>query len=192
MARRRSSQPTVNAIDPTLLSSTGRRLECLCPPLPRPLLLKGRLGRGSPLLRPPLRRFHHPDVVPRARQPHCDPISADSFSQSTAALAKVHYSLILPTVCEKLGLDNGRWKAWWTFLRKIRRQYPDAENSAHLLSLYSTNPGIQVASTATAARFPDNSSPPASSASRTRSRHSSTSSLAARSRAKLGGPSAAR
>ncbi|SCV74708.1 BQ2448_7737 [Microbotryum intermedium] len=39
-----------------------------------------------------------------------------------------------------------RWKSWWKALRKIRRVHSDAEDTAHLLSLGSLHPGVQLSS----------------------------------------------
>ncbi|SCV72047.1 BQ2448_4741 [Microbotryum intermedium] len=42
--------------------------------------------------------------------------------------------------------ERQRWKSWWKALRKIHRVHSDAEDTAHLLSLGSLHPGVQLSS----------------------------------------------
>ncbi|SCV69797.1 BQ2448_1191 [Microbotryum intermedium] len=54
---------------------------------------------------------------------------------------------IIPEGHQKIfSLTEQRWKSWWKALRKIRRVHSDAEDTAHLLSLGSLHPGVQLSS----------------------------------------------
>src|SRR5882757_6139121 len=53
--------------------------------------------------------------------------------QSRLALLKREYPDIGPSSWTNLfNITPSQWRKWWPFLRKVRRQYPEAENSAHL------------------------------------------------------------
>ena len=88
------------------------------------------------------------------------PISAVSFARTTEALTLREYGVIVPRGWEKeFKLGKGRWKAWWAYLRKFRRFYSDAEDTAHRLSLYNLKAGKHLFSAAKADLFPNNTSP---------------------------------
>jgi Reverse transcriptase (RNA-dependent DNA polymerase) len=70
-------------------------------------------------------------------------ISLEFFGcNSRLALLQREYPGLLPQSWQsRFDFPVARWRGWWKFLRKIRRRYPEAENSAHLLSLNSFSPG---------------------------------------------------
>jgi hypothetical protein len=66
--------------------------------------------------------------------------------QSRLALLKREYPSVGPSSWRTRfpSITTDQWKNWWPFLRKVRRRYPEAENSAHLLSLNSLHPGSRL------------------------------------------------
>ncbi|SCV69296.1 BQ2448_2318 [Microbotryum intermedium] len=54
--------------------------------------------------------------------------------------------VVLPDPNSMLGAASDYLHSWWKALRKIRRVHSDAEDTAHLLSLGSLPPGVQVSS----------------------------------------------
>jgi hypothetical protein len=79
--------------------------------------------------------------------PQQTPLSANFFGrESRLALLKREYPSIGPASWRTRfpSITTDQWRNWWPFLRKVRRRYPEAENSAHLLSLNSLHPGARL------------------------------------------------
>jgi hypothetical protein len=75
--------------------------------------------------------------------PQQSSVSIDFFGrESRLALLKREYPDInVSSWNSRYNIPPSQWRRWWPFLRKIRRRYPEAENSAHLLSLDSWRSG---------------------------------------------------
>lgn len=102
-------------------------------------------------------------TIPRAwfRAPGSkEELSDVSFSRTTEACTLAAYGVIVPKGWEsQYQLGRPRWKAWWSFLRKVRRRFADEEDTAHRFSLGSFPSGQQLSFSAPNPLFPNNSTP---------------------------------
>lgn len=70
-----------------------------------------------------------------------------SFKFATKTYHAAKMPLIIPSrLEERYQFGEKRWQKWWLFLRRIRQQQTDAEDTQHLLSLNSLHAGAHVGS----------------------------------------------
>ncbi|SCV73633.1 BQ2448_6063 [Microbotryum intermedium] len=81
------------------------------------------------------------------RGPDGEVMTPTSFIDASKRRHAFVFPPIIPEGHQKIfSLTEQRWKSWWKALRKIRRVHSDAEDTAHLLSLGSLHPGVQLSS----------------------------------------------
>ncbi|SCV71852.1 BQ2448_4546 [Microbotryum intermedium] len=81
------------------------------------------------------------------RGPDGEVMTPTSFIDASKRRHAFVFPPIIPEGHQKIfSLTEQRWKSWWKALRKIRRVHSDAEDTAHLLSLGSLHPGMQLSS----------------------------------------------
>ncbi|SCV68268.1 BQ2448_389 [Microbotryum intermedium] len=81
------------------------------------------------------------------RGPDGEVMTPTSFIDASKRRHAFVFPPIIPEGHQKIfSLPEQRWKSWWKALRKIRRVHSDAEDTAHLLSLGSLHPGVQLSS----------------------------------------------
>ncbi|SCV69872.1 BQ2448_1266 [Microbotryum intermedium] len=81
------------------------------------------------------------------RGPDGEVMTPTSFIDASKRRHAFVFPPIIPEGHQKIFfLTEQRWKSWWKALRKIRRVHSDAEDTAHLLSLGSLHPGVQLSS----------------------------------------------
>ncbi|SCV68216.1 BQ2448_337 [Microbotryum intermedium] len=79
------------------------------------------------------------------RGPDGELMTPTSFIDASKRRHAFVFPPIIPEGHQKIfSLTEQRWKSWWKALRKIRRVHSDAEDTAHLLSLGSFHPGVQL------------------------------------------------
>ncbi|SCV67535.1 BQ2448_5146 [Microbotryum intermedium] len=81
------------------------------------------------------------------RGPDGEVMTPTSFIDASKRRHAFVFPPIIPEGHQKIfSLTEQRWKSWWKALRKIRRVHSEAEDTAHLLSLGSLHPGVQLSS----------------------------------------------
>ncbi|SCV70776.1 BQ2448_3538 [Microbotryum intermedium] len=81
------------------------------------------------------------------RGPDGEVMTPTSFIDASKCRHAFVFPPIIPEGHQKIfSLTEQRWRSWWKALRKIRRVHSDAEDTAHLLSLGSLHPGVQLSS----------------------------------------------
>ncbi|SCV74983.1 BQ2448_8012 [Microbotryum intermedium] len=81
------------------------------------------------------------------RGPDGEVMTPTSFIDASKRRHAFVFPPIIPEGHQKIfSLTEQRWKSWWKASRKIRRVHSDAEDTAHLLSLGSLHPGVQLSS----------------------------------------------
>ncbi|SCV67898.1 BQ2448_5509 [Microbotryum intermedium] len=81
------------------------------------------------------------------RGPDGEVMTPTSFIDASKRRHAFVFPPIIPEGHQKIfSLAEQRWKSWWKASRKIRRVHSDAEDTAHLLSLGSLHPGVQLSS----------------------------------------------
>ncbi|SCV70634.1 BQ2448_3396 [Microbotryum intermedium] len=79
------------------------------------------------------------------RGPDGELMTQASFIDASKRRHAFVFPPIIPEGHQKIfSFPEQRWKLWWKALRKIRRVHSDAEDTAHLLSLGSLHPGVQL------------------------------------------------
>ncbi|SCV74093.1 BQ2448_6525 [Microbotryum intermedium] len=81
------------------------------------------------------------------RGPDGELMTPTSFIDASKHRHAFVFPPIIPEGHQKIfSFPEQRWKSWWKALRKIRRVNSDVEDTAHLLSLGSLHPGVQLSS----------------------------------------------